>query len=107
MVRGSILHQEDRTARTAQDAFQKADIGRTVQLAGPTLIKQASGKEVNGAKHFVGFALAGGLDERLLADGGPGVTQTAPLRETGLVAKQQQAMRGLSLGQYRGPGVLQ
>src|SRR5262245_14499400 len=72
-----------------------------------TLIKQASRAILNGAKHFVAFALATRLDRGLLPAPRPRVAQRAPLGKTGLILKENQALMSLGGAQNPGPFLLE
>jgi len=61
----------------------------------------------NGAKDFVAFALATGGNLWLLATARPRVTSGAPLRNTGLIFKQDQPLAPLGRPDNRRPLLLQ
>src|SRR4030095_2648753 len=71
------------------------------------LIKQAARDILNGAKHFVAFALATGFDLGLLPAPRPRVAQRAPLGKTVLILKENQALMSLGGAQNPGPFLLE
>jgi len=71
------------------------------------LIKQASRDILNGAKHFVAFALATGFDRGVLPAPRPRVAQRAPLGKTGRILKKPQALLSLGSAQHPRPFLLE
>src|SRR5215510_1926199 len=71
------------------------------------LIQQASREILHGAKHFVALALAPGVDLGLLPAPRPRVAQRAPLGNTGLILKENQAFLSLGGAQHPGPFLLE
>ncbi len=71
------------------------------------LVKQAPRERLNGAKHFVSFALATRFNLRLLPTPRPRVAQRAPLGKTGLILKEHQALTSLGGAQNPGPFLLE
>ena len=92
MIASAILNHHDVTSRLGQHVEQKGRIALGVK---PPLMpfgeKPSREKEaVDEAKHLVAFALATGGHFGLLACGGPGVAERAPLGKAGVIAKEQQ-----------------
>src|ERR671928_102283 len=77
-----------------------------VQALGMGFVEEASRKIVDEPKDLVGFTYAAGRDCGLVALGGPGVAQGAPLGKTGLISKQQQRLALACLAEHRGPRVV-
>src|SRR5918911_4601456 len=55
-------------------------------------VEQAPREIVDESKDLIGPALATGGDFGLLAPGGPGIAQRAPLRKAGFITKEQQRL---------------
>src|SRR5262244_221649 len=97
-----IMDEKQGLRGLLHDPLQEPLVTFRVKPTLDPLIKQASREILNGAKHFVAFALATGFDFGLLPAPRPRVAQRAPLGKTGLILKEHQAL--MSLGGAPNPG---
>jgi len=73
MVLGPILNEHERLVGLLQDGGQEGAIGGGGEALRLPMGEQSSRKIVDQAEDLVGFTLAVGRDERLLADGCLGI----------------------------------
>src|SRR5215467_6302117 len=90
MIASAILNHHDVTSRLRQHVEQKGHIALGVKPPLMPFVEKPSREIVDEAEHFVAFTLATGGHFGLLACGGPGVAQRAPLGKAGFIAKEQQ-----------------
>src|SRR5713101_6493036 len=102
-----IMDEKQGLRGLLQDHLQEPLVTFRVEPTLDALIKQAPREILNGAKHFVSFALATGFDLRLLSAPRPRVAQRAPLGKTGLILKENQAFASLGGAQNPGPFLLE
>ena len=87
MIACPILDDKNMLGGVRQDLKQKGGITFGVEPPRLGFVEEASRKIVDEPKDLVRFAYATGRDCRLVALGGPRVTQGAPLGEAGLIPK--------------------
>ena len=76
--------------RLRQDIEQKSRIAFGVEASRLAPKEKPPRKIVDQSKDLLGLALAAGKDFGLVAPGGPGIAQRAPLGKAGFIAKEQQ-----------------
>jgi hypothetical protein len=86
----SILDHHHRLLRLRQDLEQKRCLALRVQATRLGWIETLPAEIVNETKALVALAFAAGWNLGLLAFKRPGLTQRAPLINTGLIAKEQE-----------------
>ena len=87
VILGAILDQDDRTRNLGEQVEEKGLIGFAGESFFKTLIDELPTEELDGAEDFVTFSLAGGFDQWLTADEGPGVGKRSPERKADLIAE--------------------
>src|SRR5438309_1525045 len=107
MIPCPIMDEKQGLRGLLHEHLQEPLVTFRVKATLDTLIKQAPREILNGAKHFVSFALATGFDLRLLSAPRPRVAQRAPLGKTGLILKENQAFASLGGAQNPGPFLLE
>lgn len=107
VILGPILNEEEMLLGLRQHAQQELLIALAIEVALDALIEQATGKELNQPKDFVGAPHPTGLDLRCVPLPRSGVAQGIPLRKRGFVAKENQSLAPFGLAQQVGPDLAQ
>src|SRR4030095_10744681 len=107
VIPSPIMDYKEVLRGVGQDHLQELLVTVRSKPALDALIEHTSGEILNGAKHFVPFALATGFDLGLLTTPRPRVAQRAPLGKTGLILEQDQAVAPRGGAQNHGPFLLE
>ena len=92
MITRSILHHDDMAPSLRQHVEQKGRRAVRVQASLMSFVEKLAGELVDQAKDLVAPAFAAGGHCGLLALGGPGIAERAPLGKAGFIATQQQRL---------------